>query len=147
MKKFKTVYSHSIPIKKGFGPSMTDQQYRDECDINSIIGRYIKTGKVPTSREGISGNFADIGDFQSCLERITLAKNEFDALPSSLRSRFGNDPVAYVDFVLNPANNEECVKLGFRVKPTKEDTPLDALHRIENSLNKEKVTVETGKAV
>lgn len=148
MKKiFHTIYSHETVVHKDFGQSMTDQQYLDECDINSVIKRYLKTGTAPALRVGVSGDFSSIGDFQSCLERINRAKAEFDALPSDLRSRFGNDPTSYVDFVLNPANRDECVRLGLRVNPVKEDTPLDALHRIEEGIKKSKVTAPSDGAV
>jgi len=36
----------------------------------------------------------------------------FNDLPSSIRSRFGNDPAAFLDFVQDENNADEMVKLG-----------------------------------
>lgn len=132
-KQFKTIYDHAVVVSPNGGESLTDQQYLTECDINHILRQYKITGVLPNSmRVGVGGDFSDIGDFQSCLEKISRAKSEFESLPSDLRARFGNDPASYVDFVLNPSNVEECVKLGLRVlPPEKEETPTDVLKRIE----------------
>jgi hypothetical protein len=34
------------------------------------------------------------------------------ALPADVRARFENDPANLLDFMVNPANNAECIKLG-----------------------------------
>lgn len=134
-RKFHTFYSHPHPVSPAGGVSLTDAQFADECDINSILRRFGATGQLPhTSRSVVSGDFSDIHDYQACLERVNRAKSEFLALPADLRGRFGNDPSAYVDFVLDPSNQDECVRLGLRVVPEKVDTSLDVLQRIEKSL-------------
>lgn len=115
-KTFNTIYSHAVPVSPHGGTSLTDQQYKAECDLGSILSNYGITGRVPVVREGVSGDFSQIGDYQACLDRINRAKDEFLALPSEIRARFGNDPSAYVDFVLDPANTDECVRLGLKVK-------------------------------
>lgn len=114
---FLTRYSHAHPVTIIDGVSMTQQQYRDECDIDTILRRYKVGQPLPaTSRVGSYGDFTDFGDYQSCLERVRKADEDFASLPASLRARFGNDPVAYYQFVLDPSNQEECVKLGIRQK-------------------------------
>ena len=133
MKKFHTIYSHAHPVSPHGGVSMTDQQYVPDCDINTILKRYGATGRLPVDiREGVSGDFSDIGDYQDCLDRINRAKDAFLALPSHIRDRFGNDPTAYVDFVLDPSNTDECIRLGLKVKAESEpEKPIDVLKRIE----------------
>ena len=131
-KKFHTVYDHEHPISPHGGVSMTDQQYKRDCDINVILQQFAIKGQAPTARSGVYGDFSDIGDFRNCLDRINRAKGEFDALPSEIRSRFGNDPETYVEFVLNPANVDECVKLGLRVVHQPEETALDVLKQIKD---------------
>lgn len=119
---FLTKYSHANPVTVIDGVSMTDQQYRDECDIDIILKRYKVGQPLPTTaRVGSYGDFTDFGDYQSCLERVRKADEDFKSLPASLRARFGNDPVAYYQFVLDPSNQEECVKLGIRQKIVKSD--------------------------
>lgn len=144
--KFNTIFNHPRPISPHGGDvSMTDPQFLSDCDINIIIKRFAATGQLPpTRREGISGDFSDVGDFQQCLDRINRAKSEFEALPSDLRARFGNDPRSYVDFVLNPDNADECVRLGLRVLPDKHvDTAVDVLNRIDSKLTAPAATPST----
>ena len=47
-------------------------------------------------------------------------------LPSSLRSRFGNDPAAYLDFVSNEENKPEMAKLGL-LTPEAEERALHVM--------------------
>lgn len=136
MKTFKTIYNHAKPISPNGGVSMTDQQYVKECDINTILKQYGATGRLPVDiREGVSGDFSGIGDYKDCLDRINHAKDSFAALPSTIRDRFGNDPTAYVEFVLDPANTDECIRLGLKVKPEPApETEVDVLKRIEEKV-------------
>lgn len=132
MKKFRTFLDHDRPISPHGGVSMTDQQYKRDCDINVILERYQATGRPPVTPTSVYGDFADIGDFTDCIEKVSRATSDFAALPSDLRARFGNDPKLFVDFVLNPENNAECVSLGLRVvAPKPEEKPIDVLRRIE----------------
>lgn len=136
MKTFMTFYNHANPKSPHGGVSKTDQQYVAECDINTILKQYGATGRLPVDiREGVSGDFSSIGDYQDCLDRINRAKDAFAALPSHIRDRFGNDPTAYVDFVLDPSNTEECIRLGLKVKVVPEpETAVDVLKRIESKV-------------
>lgn len=136
-KKFLTIYTHAKPVSPSGGVSLTDQQYKRECDINCILKDFGATGRLPVHGEGVSGDFSEIGDYQACLDRINRAKDEFMALPSDIRSRFGNDPAAYVDFVLDPVNTEECVRLGIKVKKEHKATTDELLSEIVKNTSKE----------
>ena len=136
-KQFKTIYDHLNPVSPHGGDSLTDQQYLQECDINSILKTYGATGKLPVNiKSGVSGDFSEVGDFQSCLDKINRAKDEFASLPAEIRARFGNDPVTYVDFVLDPANTEECVRLGLKEKFVKKPSVEELLADIKNNTTK-----------
>lgn len=137
-KKFHTVYEHSNPVSPHGGVSMTDQQYLKECDINCILKTYGATGRLPSNiREGVSGDFSEVGDFQFCLDKINRAKDEFAALPSEIRARFGNDPVSYVDFVLNPDNTDECIRLGLKEQVVHKPTTEELLEDIKRNTAKD----------
>lgn len=42
----------------------TQQQFKDECDINEIMRRFGKTGQVPSNvRAPMYGDFTEVGDF------------------------------------------------------------------------------------
>lgn len=115
------------------GPSMTKQSFKDECDINRILMKYQKTGLL-THVQSYGGRYEDLPsnlDYQESLNAIMAAEEAFMSLPSSLRSRFGNDPATFLDFVGNPANENELVELGLaNPRPTAEQSggpaPSDA---------------------
>lgn len=93
--------------------SATKQEFKDECDINSIMRRYITQGVLPTNvKVGRYGDFSGVGDYRECLETLETARSQFMALPSDVRKRFGNDPAAFLSFVSDKANLEEARKLG-----------------------------------
>jgi len=62
------------------------------------------------------GEFADLPDYQSALELVRHANEQFNALTSRQRERFGNDPERFLAFTGDPANAEEMAKLGL-MKP------------------------------
>lgn len=95
----------------------TKQSARDECDINFIMKRFQKTGILPsTDRQAMYGDFSDVKDFRESLEIVHFAQEQFASLPSAVRKRFGNDPAAFLEFVHDPKNGEEMVKLGLATK-------------------------------
>lgn len=112
MKKFLTKYDHAAPISPHGGVSKTEQQYKDDCDIDIILKRYRAGQPLPVGREGRFGDFSEVGDFQAAFEKVRSAIADFESMPAKLRDRFANDPAVFYDFVLNPANIEECRRLG-----------------------------------
>lgn len=125
-KKFLTKYNNKKSVTVCSGVSATDQQYLDDCNIDTILKRYRIGQPLPvTSRRALEGDFTGVGDFMDCLNRVNNAREEFASLPAVLRDRFGNDPVAYYKFVLDPANVDECIKLGLRERPVADVIPSE----------------------
>lgn len=98
-------------------PSLTQQHFKDESDINMIIARYNRTGvlvdpSVPRSGSALFGDFSEIKDFQSAQNAICAAAEAFGELDSKIRRRFNNDPGQLISFLDDPANYDEGVKLG-----------------------------------
>ena len=115
--KFKTIYNYKSP--KGIvnkSASMTQAQFQDECDINKIMDRYMRTGclsdPLNKMRPGTYGDFTEMGDYMENMNKIIQAREMFDALPAKVRERFGNNPGAMIDFVMDPANQKEAIDLG-----------------------------------
>jgi len=106
------------------GASMTQQQFKSQCDINQIIKKYEKTGMIShiNPNAGNYGDFSQIKNFSENLNMVISAQNSFDALPSEVRKRFGNNPTNLIDFVQNDSNYDEAIKLGL-VKPKPTITP------------------------
>lgn len=98
-------------------PSMTQQSFKDECDINTILERFNITGQIPVSPiDPQYGDFSGVTDYQSALNAVMAAQAGFDQLPAVVRQRFANDPAAFVDFCLDESNREEMVKLGLIIE-------------------------------
>lgn len=104
-------------------PSMTQQQFKDEADINYIVSMYDSSGVMPTFHgdgqpaQPVFGDFASLPDnAQEMYNRMIDAKNNFDSLPLEVRKRFNYDPAAFLDFVDNPENLDELVAMGLATK-------------------------------
>lgn len=112
-------------------PSLTKQSFVAECDINNILKQYQQTGVVKhinqKAEQGMYVDLPDELDFQASLETVRQATLAFDSLPSSVRSRFENDPSQFLEFMSNPANQDEMIKLGLatdtRPSPKPPETP------------------------
>lgn len=117
--KFYTGYDR--PPRAGFacaGVSMTAQEFAQDCDINHIVKRAQRTGTLPiVPREVMYGEEDETaGDLRAKMDLINSIRDHFESLPSDIRLRFNNDPLAFNSWVINPDNYEEAVKLGL-VKP------------------------------
>lgn len=100
----------------------TKQSFRKEADINFIMAKALKTGNladplVLQSRQVIFGDFASRPDFLQSQNRIAVFTSAFEGLPAKTRERFGNDPSRLIEFVRDPENQEEAIRLGLRPKP------------------------------
>lgn len=114
-----TAASKAVALDTSGDPMITQQHMRDECDINTIVQRFIRTGQIPEGTDFADIDVSDVGDYQDALNMIREADEQFMNLPSAIRDRFRNDPARLLEFVYNPANQDEAVKLGL-VKPVSE---------------------------
>lgn len=96
-------------------PSRTKQSFKAECDINTIIKRYLRTGQLDfAARHEPRYGDATGQDFQAAMLTVAKAQTMFNDLPAALRARFGNDPAQFLDFVHDDKNTEEARELGLR---------------------------------
>lgn len=94
-------------------PGRTKQEFSEECDINNLLRRYHVTGQAPVMREpGAVGDFSDVGDYFAAQRLIVRAREQFDALGSEVRDFFRNDPARFLEFMNDPKNADEAVRLG-----------------------------------
>lgn len=100
--------------------SLTVQADADDTDINVIVRRFGMTGEIPQNvRVPLSEEFNDITDYHSALNQVIAAEKAFMSMPAEIRIRFDHDPAKLIQFVENPANREEAVKLGIVNAPPK----------------------------
>lgn len=104
-------------------PSLTKQEFQDECDINSIMAKFEKTGEILHSNEVTPryGDFTLVPDYQSALNFVAESEAMFASLPSKARDRFANQPEQFLAFVSDPANIPEMKALGLFNPPPASD--------------------------
>lgn len=96
-----------------FDVSQTKQAFKEECDINTIVRRFGLTGMLPEGvRMPTFSDFGSLGDFHGAMNAIARANEAFDAMPAEIRSRFANDPQAFVSFCSDAKNAAEAARLG-----------------------------------
>jgi len=94
-------------------PSLAQQHFKDECDINNILRQFNITGLLPEAPLSPRyGDFTGIGDYHTALNRVIAAQDEFEALPAQIRARFDNDPANLIEFLDDVNNRPEAEKLG-----------------------------------
>lgn len=93
----------------------TKQSFKAECDINTIMARYQKTGLLDHVRQ-VQGQYLDVtgADFAEAQNLVAGAKSMFHALPSHIRTKFENSPEVFFKFMENPANAQEAIELGLQ---------------------------------
>ena len=93
--------------------SLTQQHFKDECDINNILRQFNVTGLLPENTLSPRyGDFTGISDYHSALNQVIAAEDEFMRLPANIRARFNNDPAQLIDFLEKSDNKDEAIKLG-----------------------------------
>lgn len=93
-------------------PTMAQQHFKDECDINNILKKYTVTGILPSIGPGQYLDCTDAGDYLSAIQTINQVDEFFSSLPAELRKQFNNDPAELLDFVSNDENIEKGIQMG-----------------------------------
>jgi len=93
-------------------PTKAQQHFKDECDINYVLTNFGIDALSTTPLTPRYGDFTDVVDYQSALNAVIAAEDEFMALPAIIRTRFDNDPAKLIDFLGNDANRSEAESLG-----------------------------------
>jgi len=94
-------------------PSLAQQQFKDETDINNILRQFNVTGLLPEAPLSPRyGDFTGIVDYHTALNAVIAAEDGFMELPAELRARFQNDPENLINFLNDEKNKDEAIKLG-----------------------------------
>jgi phage internal scaffolding protein len=100
-------------------PSLTQQQFAVESDINTIVDVFMKTGHLP---DPVSMpqyvDYEGVFDFQSAMNVVRSADENFMRMDAKVRSRFHNSPQEFLEFFADPANTDEAIRLGLAVPTT-----------------------------
>lgn len=134
MVRIRSLYDEHDPSFYGSvpeGESMTQQQFKDSCDINKLIARHAQTGfyydpfkdMQLNSRQAMYGDFSDVLDYRSSLDAVNRVQEAFMELSAEIRHRFEHDPAKFLEFIMDPSNAEEARKIGLYV-PEVESEPV-----------------------
>lgn len=87
------------------GEGLTRQDMKNECDINVIMNKYVKHGKLPDmiKKNPQYGDFSAATDYKQSLDIVLDAQEQFNNLSAAQRKQFANDPAKFLEF----ANSEE----------------------------------------
>lgn len=122
-----------IPVPNRFrvllentGPSVTQQHFKEECDINRIVKRFADTGILDHVQAATPAyGYASSQSFTEAMQIVAKAQQEFEQLPSKIRAHFKNDPVLFLDAMQDPESRPELEKLGL-IAPLEIETPEPA---------------------
>jgi len=106
-------------------PSITQQHFKHEVNINTIIAKFNKTGILGDGQAAVP-RYADVslfGDFREAQEKIQMGKDAFMALPFEVRKLAGNDPQRVWEVLTNPANRGILEEAGVLEKIPKKVDP------------------------
>lgn len=100
------------PQPIGPEPSVTRAEFADDCDINSILKKYQRTGAINhfSKYSPHYGDFTSL-DLQQAHNLLIQSQQMFAELPSTVRD-YVKTPEGFLDFVQNPANKAKMAELG-----------------------------------
>jgi len=120
------------------GKTKTQQSFKKDCDINVLYKKFQSGGMVdPEVFSRKPGRYADLSevvDFQTAQQYLIDAGHEFDRLPLDVRRKFGFNVAEFLDFVGDPKNGEELVRLG--LAEYRKDPPPDYQQQTAEGIEK-----------
>lgn len=122
----KSYQKHSrIQLDFPQGSSLTKQQFADECNINKIVSKHVKTGVINhiNNHQGTYGDIPSI-DYTESMQLIASANTMFQELPAAIREKFSNSAANFLQFAEDPDNSEEMLSLGLsnQIEPSLQDS-------------------------
>lgn len=125
--KLKSFYR---PHKRVFAPivgaSRTKSEFKDECNINSIMKRYAKTGVIShvSQRAPFFVDTTEMPDLMTAMNVMIAARQSFMSLSADVRKQFDNDPVKFVEFAEDPENIDQMREWGLAPPKAVEPGPM-----------------------
>ena len=109
-------YRPHSPVTFDSGPIVvTKQSHKAECDINTILSQYKKTGiinHINTNQPMYTDLPSDI-DYQTSLSILQQSQQTFDSLPSKVREYFENNPALFLAAFHDPSQADYLREWGF----------------------------------
>lgn len=127
----RTPYNYNMDeasVKSGLAcndPTRTQQHDKEDADINTLVKRFGLTGTMPQlDRVPLQGDFHNITDFQSAMNALVEARDQFMKLPADTRKEFDNDPHQFLEFTSNEKNKDKMREMGLLKPVQAEPEPI-----------------------
>ncbi len=108
---------------------LTDQSYKNSCDINMIMAQYEKTGLLPESATNALARYVDNTTaipLEQAYELIQDATALFMELPASIRRQMNDNPQNLETFLADPDNFDQLIKHGLILPKAEAGSPSPA---------------------
>lgn len=121
MVEFYTRYkAPKSPVADSSKPSLTQQEFKDSCDINNILAKFsvqaralgVEPSQLMPQDQGTYGDFSNLDDFQTAQNKIAFLNDQFSNLPSDVRRKFGDDLNTFMSALSDPNRIDELGDLG-----------------------------------
>lgn len=106
---------------------ITQDYYKDECDLNKVFKRYRDINAVSQMYDASGmqyGDFTQVTDYREALERIKEAEEVFYQMPAKAREVFGSI-AGFLDAFNSEAHRPILTELGFLRQTSSQDTQQD----------------------
>lgn len=116
MMKFKTKFDtigKFVFQPRSDKPSLTDESFKQECDIEFIISNFVQRGIEPPQHQVDYGKQITGADFMSAMETVAECKSVFESLSATEKERFDNSVTKFLDFVSDSSNLRESYEKGY----------------------------------
>ncbi|AXL15287.1 internal scaffolding protein [Microviridae sp.] len=103
-------------------PSMTKQSFKDEADVNFVLGRYDPIALAARMRP--AGSYADvsgIGDYQDALQTMMDVEQQFQDLPPEARAEFAGLR-DFLNAAMDPRQTARFEAVGLLTYPDLEES-------------------------
>ena len=89
------------------------------ANINTIVAQYRANGTMPNISMGqpLYGDHTAPTDLQDALDLVESVQNQFNELPSDVRSAAENNPVQFLHMFADPAGREILQSAGLIITP------------------------------
>ena len=150
MVEFYTRYNApKSPIADSSKPSLTQQEFKESCDINNILAKFsvqaqalgVDPSQLMPQDQGTYGDFSNLDDFQTAQNKIAFLNDQFSNLPSDVRRKFGDDLNTFITAISDPTRIDELGDLGVWNKDSYLEfkRQRDELLQQENPSNADKI--------
>ena len=116
--KLRNQYSRLRSQKEFTGESQTQQQFKDECDINNVVRQFAKNGTTHhLNNSKPNYGLATADTYHDAMNIVVEAQQEFEALPAEIRKKFGHSPENFLEYIENPENAQSLYDMGITNTP------------------------------